>query len=40
MPNVGKRQSKTDVECPTWANAKAKQMLNAQRGQTPKQNKC
>ncbi|ERK39986.1 hypothetical protein HMPREF9135_0068 [Segatella baroniae F0067] len=23
MPNVGKRQGKTDVECPTWVNVPA-----------------
>ncbi|WP_154655579.1 hypothetical protein [Segatella baroniae] len=40
MLNLSKRQSKTFVKCPTWANVKAKHLLNAQLGQTPKQNRC
>ncbi len=37
LPNLGKHQNKTDVKCPTWANAKTKRMLNAQPEQTSQQ---
>ncbi|PTL25191.1 adenylate kinase [Prevotella sp. oral taxon 820] len=40
MPDFGKRQNKTGVKCRTSANAKAKQVLNAELQQTPKQNRC
>jgi len=38
--NLSKCHGKWRQTCSTWANAKAKQMLNAQLEQMSKQNRC